>query len=96
MVVGNTYIFRLTATKDGVIWDLTGASVKFGLVSSSGVLSTKTATITNAVGGIAEYVSVVSDLNAAGIWIRSWQIEQGALVQESVPLSFAVIAGLVA
>lgn len=94
MVVGNTYKFRLTATKDGIAWDLTGAAVKLNIVSSSGVLATKTATITNAVGGIAEYTSIAADLNAAGIWVRSWQIDQGTIVQESVPLSFAVTPGL--
>ena len=95
MVTGNTYLFRLTATKHGTVWDITGATVKLGLSTPAGVVSVKTATITNAAGGVAEYTSVAGDINTAGIWVRSWEITQGAIVQESAPSSFIVIPGLI-
>ena len=94
-VTGNTYKFRLTATRNGVIWDLTGATVKIGLKSPSGAGTIKTAVIANATGGIVEYDSVVADLNAAGVWSRSWEITQSAIVQESNPVSFVVTTGSV-
>jgi len=95
VVVGNTYLFRLTATKDGTAWDITGATVKLGLSTPAGVVSVKTGTITNAVGGVAEYTSVAGDLSVAGVWAQSWEITQGAIVQESSPVSFVVGTGLI-
>lgn len=95
LVSGNTYKFRLTASKDGVLWDITGATVKIGFKLPDGTTLVKTATITNAVGGVAEYTSLTTDIATPGIWALSWEVTQGAITQEYIPTSFIVVAGII-
>lgn len=95
MVVGNTYKFRLTATRDGAAWDLTGATVTMALRNPAGIAAIKSASVTNAAGGIVEYNSIISDIATSGIWSRSWEITQGTIVQESPIVSFSVTPGLI-
>jgi len=89
-VEGNTYRFRFTATLNGAVWDLTGATVRFRLRSPSGVVLTKIATIEDSANGIAYYDSQTTDLTVPGNWVRSWEITQGTVVQESDPVRFYV------
>jgi len=90
VVLGNTYRFKLTATKDEVTWDLTGAAVLLFLRSPAGVVTQKAGSVLVAGDGTAYYDSEVSDLQAAGVWSRAWEVTQGAVVQESAPISFYV------
>lgn len=91
-IVGNTYRFKLTATKDGSVWDLTAATIKLFLKDPSGVTTTKTGSILVAGDGTAYYDSSASDLDAAGRWERSWEITQSGIIQEGAPIVFYVQA----
>lgn len=91
-IVGNTYRFKLTATKDGATWDITAATIKLFLKGPSGTVTTKTGAILVAGDGTCYYDSSASDLDAAGRWERSWEITQGGIIQESAPIVFYVQA----
>jgi len=93
MIVGNTYRFKLTATKDGATWDITGATVKLFLRGPSGAVIEKTGNILSAAAGTAYYDSDAADIDTAGNWVRSWEITQGSIVQESDPIIFYVAPG---
>lgn len=88
----STWTFKLTATRDGVAWNLTGATVNFYLRKPDGTLLTKTATVTDAAGGIAEYTALTTDLDVSGSWTRAWQVTSGATVLRSNPIPFVVAA----
>jgi hypothetical protein len=92
IVVGNTYLFQLTATIDGSIWNLSGATVRLFLRKPNGDEITRTATITNSSGGVASYTSLAGDLDTAGIWKRAWEVDQGSIIQRSDVIQFTVDA----
>lgn len=82
---GDTVRLRLTATKDGAAWDLTGATVILRLVSPAGVASSKSATISSAASGVAHYDTLTTDLPSAGTWLAQWLISQSGLDLASEP-----------
>jgi len=103
LVLGSTYRLSpggespagtLTALKkDGSTWDLTGAAVELFFKKPDGSFqAAKTATISNASGGIAYYDTLTTDLDTAGIWYRSWRVSQSGVVLESEPIEFEVLA----
>ena len=55
---------------DNTVIDLTGSTVKLKWKNSVGTLVTKTITITNAVGGIAEYQFGTSELYAGTMYFE--------------------------
>src|SRR5688572_20014004 len=93
VVSNSTHVFRLVAKKDGAVWDLTDAVVLlyFRKYDPSSTLLTKTATVTSAAAGIAEFTCSTTDIILAGKWTRTWQITQGAVVQRSEPIWFDVV-----
>ena len=94
LTAGNTYKFTLTATKDGSVWDLTGASVALLLRKPDGTLVTKAATIDDAAAGTAHFTLAASDLDTPGVWTRSWEVTDSGIVLESEGTLFRVEPGL--
>lgn len=92
VTVGSTYRFQITATKDGVAWNLTSATVKLYLQKPDGTATEYAATVTSGAGGVAKYDCATTDLDVPGPWRRSWHITDGAVVQESAPIPFVVQA----
>lgn len=92
---GSTYLFVLVARKDGVIWDLTSATVVLILRDPDLVESQKTATVFNGPAGIARYSAPVTDIDAVDTvgkpkWARRWVITDGSIVQKSHWIEFSV------
>lgn len=90
LTVSSTYLWKLTATKDGVAWNLTGATVTLLLRRPDGTTATKTATVVNAAGGVAEYTGLTTDLDVSGSWTRTWRVVQSNIDVRSVPQRFLV------
>ena len=90
LIVSTTPRFQLTALKDGVVWDLTLATVSLFLRKPDGTVLSKEATVNNALAGQARYDAVIDDLDQAGLWTRSWRVTENFVVLESPPISFAV------
>jgi hypothetical protein len=92
LVAGSTYRFKLAATKDGAAWDLSSATVTLYLQKPDGTLVTKTGTVYDGPNGLARFDSEAADLDPAdvGVWSRSWEITDGAVVQESQSIVFLV------
>lgn len=91
LVIGSTYRFRLTATKDGTTWDLTTATVVLYLKKPDGTVLTKSASILSGPAGTAYFDCATTDLDTAGLWSRSWKVTDGSVVVESEPVLFLVI-----
>jgi hypothetical protein len=89
-VLAETKQFILNATKNGVVWNLTSATVSLLLEKPDGTTLTKSATITNPTGGVASYTTLTTDLNAVGKWWRSWSITDGAVTLKDVGTRFTV------
>lgn len=75
IVEGGTYEFRMTATLDGLPWDLTGADVTLDFQRPDNTTVTRTATIVDAIGGVARYRTFVGELTP-GQWFRQWHVKQ--------------------
>lgn len=91
LVKNKTYTFSLEAKKDGVTWDITGATVTLIFRKPDGTTSTKIATITSGVGGLAEYTTLTTDLDVISTWSRAWNIVLGSIDVRSEPIAFSVI-----
>ncbi len=92
LTVGSTYRFRLEAEKDGVVWDLSAATVQLILKKPDDTETTYTATVTDGPGGVAVYDSAAVDLDVVGGWRLSWKVTDGSVIQKSLPIPFAVEA----
>jgi hypothetical protein len=92
LTVGSTRRFRATFTLDGAAKDLTTASVTLLLRAPGGEVLEREATVVDAAGGVAQYVSLTTDLSVAGRWSRSWRVVDGALDIPSDPVWFTVVA----
>jgi hypothetical protein len=90
---GSTHRFQLTATKDGAVWDLTGATVTLFLIDTLGAETSYTATISSPSGGVAYYDVATSVLTQAGTWSRAWRIVQSGVTMWSVRTGFDVVRG---
>lgn len=96
--VGCTHKFRTRRDdgtgmrKDGVVYDLTTATVKLILTSPTGVAVVKDAVKDDAVNGIASYTTVAGDLTAVGTWKRQWKVTDGGgtVILKAMPVSFQV------
>jgi hypothetical protein len=89
---GSTYRFKLTATKDGAVWDLTGATVTLLLRKPDATQETKSASLLVAASGTAYYDSLTTDLAAAdrGRWWRAWRVVQGSIDVTGDEIDFVV------
>jgi hypothetical protein len=91
LVVGQTYKLQLRAKKDGVAWNLANATVSLYLKDPQGVTRTPAvAQVTDPAGGVASYVSLVSDLDIPGAWHRAWEVVDGPIHQKCLPIPFRV------
>ncbi len=81
VVVGGTYNWELTASKDGVVWDITGGAVLFYLRDPSGNVAHYTASITDPTVGVAGYVNAAADIDEAGVWSKRFKVTVAAIVQ---------------
>lgn len=93
ITVGSQYRFEATITKNGAVWDLTGATVLIYFKRPDGTTFSKSASLLNATAGQVNYDSAVGDLNQAGTtWTRSWQVTLGGVVDYTPPVQFTVLA----
>lgn len=90
LFVGGTYRFKLTAYNNGVIWNLSVATVTLYLRKPSGALLTKTATIDAPLLGNAYYDTIITDLDEVEVWSAAWKVTDGAVVQRSNTAYFLV------
>lgn len=98
-VVGNTHMFLLTALKDGVIWDLTLATVTLDFVrppDANGNRSSFTvnATVISGPAGTAQFTTLPNPtptLNVSGMWERWWHVVVGGIDMRYGPLRFDVV-----
>lgn len=92
VTVGSQYRFLGTLTKDGAVWDLTGATVQLLFKKPDATTVTKTATILSAAAGQVYYDSAAADLDQAGNWTRSWKVTISSVVDYTLPVQFTVVA----
>lgn len=92
IVTRSTQRFFLYASKDGAVWNITGATVTLVLTDPLGVVTTKTATISDAANGVAYYETLVTDITLAGSWLRRWRVVQSPLDITSLPVAFEATA----
>lgn len=90
LTVGSQYRFLATITKDGSVWDLTGATVRVHFKKPDGTTFSAAASIFNAAAGQVSYDCSTSDLSVAGNWTRCWQITLGGLTNLTNPTGFVV------
>jgi phage gp36-like protein len=90
IILGSTPTFQLDAVLNGAPWPLAGATVTLILIDPSQTPHNFTATITNALGGIAQYVALSTDITVIGTWQKLWNVVQGANNQTSLPEPFLV------
>jgi hypothetical protein len=89
VVKSGTYNFVLVPTKDGVAWDLTGATVTLTFHKPNGGTFERAAAVAGG-GATASYTTTTGDLDAAGLWVRVWRVVSGAIDLRSVPQFFDV------
>ncbi len=91
IVVGDDHDFGVAVEKDGVVWDITGASVKLYLRDPSGNWSTAyTATVSDGPGGLAHYQVDETVLDEVGYWIRQWEITKSGITLRTDRFEFYV------
>jgi hypothetical protein len=96
IVVGNTHDFKLTAKKDGSVWDISGATITLYLRKPDGtVLSGFSASITNGPAGLAHYQVDNDDLDVAGDWARQWKVVKSGVELKTKIIPFTVDPSLV-
>jgi hypothetical protein len=93
ITVGSTHRFRPLSgfKKDGVVWDITGATVTIIFTKPDGTQVTKSATLVTPGSGIAEYVTLTADFDVAGTWYYKWRVVQGSVDLATEPIPFAVV-----
>jgi hypothetical protein len=90
---GSTYRFTLDADLDvvGTPWDLTAATVTLTLISPAGIETDYDATVAAPASAGIAYADVdTTDFQTKG-WKRVWEVDDGAVVQISLPVSFEII-----
>lgn len=91
IIVGNTQDFTLYAKKDGVVWDITGATVLLSLRKPDGtILGPFTAIISNGPGGIAHYQVDNTVLDIEGDWSREWKVSKSGVEIRTKIINFTV------
>ena len=104
IVVGGNYLWQLSAKKDGVTYNLTGATVTLSFYQPSTVTKRQyTATVTDGPGGLAEYQNPTgtfspdsAGVDVSGDWVRSWKVVKSGVVLESREIRFKVYASTAA
>lgn len=91
LVSGSQYRFMATVTRNGSVWDLTGATVTLSFKRPDGTSTSRSASLLSAANGQVNYDSATVDLNQAGTWTRSWSISLGGIVYKTPPIQFTVV-----
>lgn len=92
ITTASTFEFLLTATKNGVVWDLSGATVTIFFQQPDGInLAGKPATILVPAAGTASYVTTTTDITIPGQWYVCWQVSQAGVVINSKPIPIFVV-----
>jgi uncharacterized protein YfaS (alpha-2-macroglobulin family) len=89
-VAGDTVDLTIHAKKDGVVWDITGATVTLYLISPGGTATAKSATVSDGPGGVAHYTTATTDLSEAGDWKVQWKVVAGAVTMWSDQIDLEV------
>lgn len=89
-VVGDTKEFYFHVLKDGEVWDLTGAAATVKFRMPSGAVLTRTGDVVDEPGGIVRYVTLNTDLSAAGTWEVVLRVVQGSVELTHPPIRFRV------
>lgn len=91
---GSTETFQLRAVKDGQLWDLTGGTVKLGIIDPVGELTLLSASSAYNGGAKVNWtVAFVSDPNDDNPtnFLRYWDVtDAGGVRQVSLPIAFKV------
>lgn len=91
IVVGNDVSFTLEVKKDGVVWDISSASVLFYLRDPDGNWSTAyTATVTDGPGGVAVYNAAETVIDQEGSWMKQWEITKDDITLRTEAEAFTV------
>ena len=92
IVAGSTYKWSPTFIKDGVIYDLTGATIIVSFLPPTGSAQTFSMSILSASAGTATYTNLTTLFtNAlAGQWSRSYRVTLSGVVLESKEIAFQV------
>ncbi len=91
LVVGSQYNFLDVITRNGVIWDLTGATVTIYFKRPDATTFSFTGTLTTPTSGQVSYQCATTDLNQAGQWTRAWKVVLNGVTYWTVPTSFQVV-----
>ncbi len=94
VVVGNTHLWILTPpTKDGLDWDLTGATITLTFrYKDAG--TKKQYTFTSSTPA-PEYINPTDTFHLPGDWQRSWKVvEAGTIVLQTREIDFPVYGSL--
>lgn len=91
LTAGSTHRFKMAAKKNGVVWDLTAATVTLKLRKPDGSRVSRAALILSAVGGTAYFDCDTLELTLTGDYERSWRVQQGGIDITCLPISFSVI-----
>jgi hypothetical protein len=89
LTTGSTHRFELKATKNKAVWDLTDATVSIKLRRPDNTRVSYTATISDALNGVAYFDCETSEL-VPGDWQRSWRIQQAFVDITCLPIAFSV------
>lgn len=92
LTVGSQYKFLDTITKNGAVWDLTGATVTIFFKRPDGSTFSTAGSLHDADSGQVTYTCSTSDLSVAGNWTRSWRVVLGGFTDYSEPILFTVVA----
>lgn len=90
-IIGNTHKFLLTAQKDGVVWDISTATVTLTLVKPDKSQATKSASLVSGPAGTAQYTTLTTDLDQDGLWFRYWRVVDGTVDLRCGPIPFTVL-----
>lgn len=90
VVIGGTYYWLLTAYKDDVIWDLTGATITHYFQKPDRTIKSYSAIILVATDGTAYQINPSSTFDSVGVWKHSWKILQSGIEIESAFEEFPV------
>jgi hypothetical protein len=96
VIVSDTIDFTLNALKDGVVWDLTGATVSLYLLKPDKVTKVGpfAAALSDAVNGVAHYQVASTVIDRVGTWQRQWRVVLGSVQLWSKLYSFDVYPAL--
>lgn len=95
VIVTDTTLFELNALRNGVVWDITGATVTLKFKKPDGTVLSVAPIVTDGPNGVAQYNAPTSVLDARGDWIRQWTVTKSGVILSSRQIHFNVFPLLV-